>query len=120
MKLKNSLVVLRAVGACALVATASLCLAQSPVQKPPAGRPGLDPASRTKVTNVLSRARIEADGSSAVVERNLVTGPNGSNCATNIGAPKPPEGASGIGNRFGTANNDQVIVVQGSVINLCK
>ena len=52
--------------------------------------------------------------------RKLVSGPSGSSCATNIGTPKVPEGEAGIGNRFGTANNDQVIVVQGPVINLCK
>lgn len=106
-------------GACAAAASSSV-LAQTPVQKPPAGRSGLDPASRTKVTNVLSRTRIDAEDTLATVDRKLVTGPSGSSCATNIGAPKVPEGDSGIGNRFGTANNDQVIVVQGPVINLCK
>lgn len=106
-------------GACT-AASSSAAFAQTPVQKPPAGRSGLDPASRTKVTNVLSRTRIDAEDTLATVDRKLVTGPSGSSCATNIGAPKVPEGEAGIGNRFGTANNDQVIVVQGPVINLCK
>jgi hypothetical protein len=106
--------------ACTCAAASLSVLAQTPVQKPPAGRSGLDPASRTKVTNVLSRTRIDAEDTLATVDRKLVTGPSGSSCATNIGAPKVPEGDSGIGNRFGTANNDQVIVVQGPVINLCK
>ena len=98
------------VSACAAALSPSV-LAQTPVQKPPAGRSGLDPASRT---------RIDAEDTLATVDRKLVTGPSGSSCATNIGAPKVSEGDSGIGNRFGTSNNDQVIVVQGPVINLCK
>ena len=106
-------------GVCA-AASFSAAFAQTPVQKPPAGRSGLDPASRTKVTNVLSRTRIDAEDTLATVDRKLVTGPSGSSCATIIGTPKVPEGEAGLGNRFGTANNDQVIVVQGPVINLCK
>ena len=45
---------------------------------------------------------------------------SGKNCTTNVGTPKVNEGTNGIGNRYGAGNNDQVTVVRGSVINICK
>ena len=75
---------------------------------------------RRAIEGWYSGTSIDAEDTLATVDRKLVTGPSGSSCATNIGTPKVPEGEAGIGNRFGTANNDQVIVVQGPVINLCK
>ena len=89
-------------------------------QKPPAGRAGMDPGSRSKVANVMARTYLEEPMARARVERETVTGPSGKGCTTNIGKPVT-EGAQGIGNRYGAGNNnDQVIVVRGSVINVCK
>ena len=106
------------IGVVVLGLACSLAQAQ---QKPPAGRSGLDPASRNKVTNALARNYLGEQDSRAAVEREMVTGPSGKNCTTNVGtAPKVNEGTAGIGNRYGAGNADQVTVVRGSVINICK
>ena len=89
-------------------------------QKPPAGRNGLDPASRNKVVNVMARDNMGEKDARAKIEREIVTSPSGKNCTTNVGTPKVNEGTNGIGNRYGAGNNDQVTVVRGSVINICK
>ncbi len=106
-----------------MAAFGSTAMAQKQ-QEPPAGRSGLDPASRTKVNNVMSRSYIYGDKTRrSQVEREVFnnnTAGNGSGCSTNIGAPAATEGTAGIGNRYGTSHNDQVVVVRGSVINLCK
>ena len=93
-------------------------------QEPPAGRSGLDPASKTKVANVMSRSYIYGDKQSRdLAERNVTHyGSAGSNggCSTNIGTPAVTEGTQGIGTRYGADQNDQVVVVRGSVISVCK
>ena len=97
------------------------CAGVQAQQKPPAGRSGLDPASRNKVTNAMARNYLGEQDSRAAIERETVSGPSGKSCSTNVGtAPKLNEGTSGIGNRYGAGNNDQVTVVRGSVINICK
>lgn len=110
--------------AIALALAAVPALAQQKQQEPPAGRSGLDPASRTKVANVLSRSYIYGDKQSRdMAERNVtnVTDTNGQGgCTTNIGTPTVTEGTQGIGSRYGTSQNDQVVVVRGSVISVCK
>ena len=103
--------------AAALLLLAGLIQAQ---QKPPAGRNGLDPASRNKVVNVMARDNMGEKDARANIEREIVTSPSGKNCTTNVGTPKVNEGTAGIGNRYGAGNNDQVTVVRGSVINICK
>ena len=103
--------------AAALLLVAGLTQAQ---QKPPAGRNGLDPASRNKVVNVMARDNMGEKDARANIEREIVTSPSGKNCTTNVGTPKVNEGTAGIGNRHGAGNNDQVTVVRGSVINICK
>ena len=103
--------------ASALLLLAGLSQAQ---QKPPAGRNGLDPASRNKVVNVMARDNMGEKDARANIEREIVTSPSGKNCTTNVGTPKVNEGTNGIGNRYGAVNNDQVTVVRGSVINICK
>ena len=85
-----------------------------------AGRNGLDPASRNKVVNVMARDNMGEKDARANIEREIVTSPSGKNCTTNVGTPKVNEGTNGIGNRYGAGNNDQVTVVRGSVINICK
>ena len=103
--------------AAALLLVAGLTQAQ---QKPPAGRNGLDPASRNKVVNVMARDNMGEKDARANIEREIVTSPSGKNCTTNVGTPKVNEGTAGIGNRYGAGHNDQVTVVRGSVINICK
>ena len=99
----------------------ALCTLAQAQQKPPAGRAGLDPASRNKVASVLARNQMGEADAQAAVEREMVTGPSGKSCNTNVGtAPKINEGTSGIGSRYGAGNSDQVTVVRGSVINICK
>ena len=101
-----------------------LCLlsaAAQAQQKPPAGRSGLDPASRNKVSNARARNYLTEQDSRSTIEREMVTGPSGKNCNTSVGAaPQINEGTAGIGNRYGAGNADQVTVVRGSVINICK
>lgn len=98
-----------------------LCATAQAQQKPPAGRSGLDPASRNKVSNAMARNYLTEQDSQATVEREMVTGPSGKNCNTSVGAaPQINEGTAGIGNRYGAGNTDQVTVVRGSVINICK
>ena len=91
-------------------------------QKPPAGRSGLDPASCNKVANVMARSYMEEDLARSRVnqETQSVTGPSGRSCATNIGTQPNANGRNGAGGRYGTANSDQVIVVRGPVVNVCK
>ncbi|MEG0921839.1 MAG: hypothetical protein RSD57_13270 [Comamonas sp.] len=105
------------VGAVALFVLGGLAQAQ---QKPPAGRAGLDPASRNKVVNVMARDNMGEKDARANIEREMVTSPGGKSCTTNVGVPKVNEGTGGIGNRYGAGNSDQVTVVRGSVINICK
>jgi hypothetical protein len=98
--------------------TAGAVMAQ---QKPPAGRNDLDPAARNKVANVMARSYLEESSAKALVQKQQVTSPGGANgCTTNIGSTSSNTNASGIGNRYGTSNNDQVIVVKGPVVNICK
>lgn len=100
-----------------LAAVSGVCIAQ---QKPPAGRTGLDPSANSKVSIVQARARIESDETEAAVERSLVSGPSGSSCTTNVGGSNtttPPK----TGDRFGPNKGaEQIVVVKGPVINLCK
>lgn len=101
----------------AFTAISSVAVAQ---QKPPAGRVDLDPSANSKLSIVQARARIEAAGTEAVVERSLVTGPSGSNCTTNVGG-STKTAAPQAGDRFGpNKSSDQIVVVKGPVINLCK
>ncbi len=111
----NALQLLAAAGCLAL------CAAAGAAQKPPAERAGMDPASRNKVTSVLARSQIEEPAARATVQRQRVTTPGGQGgCVTNIGTPPVTSGTERIGNRFGAGNNDQVIVVKGPVVNVCK
>ena len=103
-----------------LVVAGLVCGAAQAQQKPPAGRNDLDPASRNKVVNVMARNNMGERDARAEIEREMVTGPSGKNCTTNVGTPKVNEGTAGIGNRYGAGNSDQVTVVRGSVINICK
>lgn len=107
-----------------LVVAAALTLAGTAhaQQKPPAERAGMDPAARNKVSNVLARSQIEESGARATVERYSTTTPGGkAGCVTNIGTPpKPTTGIDRVGSRYGAGNNDQVIVVKGPVVNVCK
>lgn len=113
--MKNWLV--GALGMAAVMLMGNVALAQ---QKPPAGRSGLDPSSRGKVVNVLARARIDADGMRSRVEREVASSPGGRrNCSTNIGSAAQ-DNKPAIGNRYGSGRRDQVVVVQGPVVNLCK
>jgi len=90
-------------------------------QKPPAGRTGLDPASRSKVGNVMARSYLTEQDANAAIEREMVTSPTGKNCNTHIGtAPATSKGIAGVGSRYGSGNADQVTVVRGSVISICK
>ena len=89
-------------------------------QKPPAGRVGLDPSANSKLSIVQARSRIEADGTEAAVEKSLVTGPSGSSCTTNVGG-STNSAAPQTGDRFGpNKGSDQIVVIKGPVINLCK
>ncbi|MBX7228336.1 MAG: hypothetical protein K1X48_01865 [Burkholderiaceae bacterium] len=88
-------------------------------QKPPAARTGLEPAGRNKVAIVQARSLIEVDSSNAVAKKSVVSGPLGQNCSTNVG--NTTDNATQPGNKYGPAKNtDQVLVVKGSVINICK
>jgi len=95
-------------------------------QEPPARRLGLDPAGRTKVVNVVSRSYIRGNAarSSEKIERDVLNSNsinrNNDGCTVNVGTPAITEGVQGIGSRYGTSHNDQVTVVRGSVINVCK
>lgn len=94
-------------------------------QKPPAERSGMDPAARNKVGNVMARSQIEESGARAVVDKytnstGMGAGASGG-CVTNIGAPPAPTGTNAIGNRYGAGKKtDQIIVVKGPVVNVCK
>jgi|LSQX01.2.fsa_nt_gb hypothetical protein len=89
-------------------------------QKPPAERKSIDPGARTKVGNALARSRIEReDGKRQVNERMAASPGGGKGCTTNIGSA--PAQQPGVGQRFGAGSkSDQVIVVRGPVINVCK
>ena len=89
-------------------------------QKPPAGRVGLDPSANSKLSIVQARSRIEVDATESAVEKSLVTGPSGSSCTTNVGGNNN-SAAPQTGDRFGPNKGaDQIVVVKGPVINLCK
>jgi|GEM_PF-5853031 len=88
-------------------------------QKPPAARTGLEPAGRNKVAIVQARSLIEVDSSNAVAKKSVVSGPLGQSCSTNVG--NTTDNTTQPGNKYGPAKNtDQVLVVKGSVINICK
>jgi hypothetical protein len=88
-------------------------------QKPPAERAGLDPAARNKVAIVQARSQIEIDKTNAITKKSIVSGPLGQSCSTNIG--NTTDNTTQPGNKYGPAKNtDQVLVVKGSVINICK
>jgi len=94
-------------------------------QEPPARRLGLDPVGRTKVVNVVSRSYLRGDvRSSEKIERDVlnsnVINRNKDGCTVNVGTPAVIEGVQGIGSRYGTSHNDQVTVIRGSVINVCR
>ena len=95
-----------------IISMAMLMLACAGVQaqqKPPAGRSGLDPASRNKVVNVMARDNMGEKDVRANIEREMVTSPSGKNCTTNVGTqPKVNEGIAGIGNRYGGGNTDHL------------
>ena len=91
----------------------------TPTQKPPAGRSNLDPASRNKLATTLARTRFDPDSSKAVVEKEVVSGPSGKSCSTNI-ATTSNTSQQGVGSKYGSGNKEQVVVVQGPVINVCK
>lgn len=102
---------------CALGALAIMPAAAQ--QKPPAERRNIDPAARTKVGTVMARSRIEREDAERQVNEGMAGGPGGKNCSTNIGAPASQKPA--VGQRYGAGGKgDQVIVVRGPVINVCK
>ena len=90
------------------------------VQKPPAERGNLDPSARNKVGTALSRSRIEREDGKRQVDEQMNAQMGGQkNCTTNIGSN--PAQKPGVGQRYGSGGKgDQVIVVRGPVINVCK
>ena len=90
-------------------------------QKPPAGRSGLDPSSRTKVGVALSRARIDPAIQRSQAEQSVSSGAGGGkSCTTNI-ASDTSDSQSKIGNRYGAgSNSDKVVVIKGPVVSVCK
>ena len=115
---RNAYKILSSVNIVSLLLTTSSVLAQ---QKPPAGRPGLDPAIRSQVAVVLSRSRIEGDKANLEVKKSTVSGPLGKNCSTNIGNAASEQGTQQAGGKYGPgSNSDQIVIVKGSVINICK
>lgn len=109
----------------ALVVAVGICgaatiLPAAAQQKPPAERKSIDPAARTKVGNALARSRIEREDGKRQVNEQMASTPGGSKgCTTNIGST--PAQKPNVGQRFGAGGKgDQVIVVRGPVINLCK
>lgn len=102
------------------LAVAAISGAAVAQQKPPAGRTGLDPSANSKLSIVQARSRIEADATESAVEKSLVTGPSGSSCTTNVGGSNN-NATPQTGDRFGPNKGaDQIVVVKGPVINLCK
>ena len=90
-------------------------------QKPISGRTGLEPASRNQVTLVQARSRIEEDKANTVVNKSIASGPLGKSCSTNVGNSPTEQAASQSGGKYAPGgNSDQVVVVKGSVINICK
>ena len=88
-------------------------------QKPPAERAGLDPAARNKVAIVQARSQIEIDKTNEITKKSVVSGPLGQSCSTNVG--NSTDSTTQAGNKYGPSKNtDQVLVVKGSVINICK
>jgi len=74
---------------------------------------------------VVSRSYLRGDTRfSEKIERDVLNsnaiGKNKDGCTVNVGTPMITEGVQGIGSRYGTSQNDQVTVVRGSVINVCK
>lgn len=92
-------------------------------QKPPAERAGMDPSARGKVASVMARSYLHEPSARATADRavqraGVGTGANPGGCTTNIGTSATPQGA---GNRYGAGSNkDQVIVVKGPVVNVCR
>ena len=109
-----------------LACGSGMVLAQAQKQEPPAGRVGLAPADKTKVSTVLSRSLIHdvkgARDHAQQTQRDVVSNTNagGKGCVTNIGTPAPAENQRQIGSRYGTSHNDQVVAVRGSIISVCK
>ena len=90
-------------------------------QKPISGRTGLEPSARNQVTVVQARARIEEDKANTVVNKSVTAGPLGKSCSTNVGNSPSEQAAKQSGGKYSPgANSDQVVVVKGSVINICK
>ena len=89
-------------------------------QKPPAERRAIDPAARTKVGNAMARSRIEREDGKRQVDEQMNAQMGGQkNCTSNIGSN--PAQKPGVGQRYGSGGKgDQVIVVRGPVINVCK
>jgi len=91
-------------------------------QQPPAGRSGIAPEGRAKIANVIARGYIhnkEKDRSSVkndAVNQNSI---KGGGCIVNVGTSSDLENKK-IGARYGTSHNDNVTVVRGSVISVCK
>ena len=104
------------------LACLALAGAAAAQQKPPAERAGMDPAARNKVASVMARSYLNEPGARATGVRSDsgAAGAKGGGCATNIGSPNAANGQGRIGNRYGAGNNDQVIVVKGPVVNVCK
>ena len=89
-------------------------------QKPPSERRDIDPASRTKVGTALSRSRIDRQDGARQVNEARSSNMGGKNCSTNIGTSPTPS-KSEVGQRYGAGNKgNQVVVVRGPVINVCK
>lgn len=90
-------------------------------QKPPAGRTGIDPSSRNQVAVVQSRARIEGDKANLQVTKSVVSSPLGKNCSTSIGNAAKEPSVGQTSSKYGPgSNSDQIVIVKGSVINICK
>lgn len=89
-------------------------------QKPPAERRNIDPAARTKVGSAMARSRIEREDGKRQVDQRMASEMGGQkNCSTNIGST--PAQKPDVGQRYGAGGKgDQVIVVRGPVINVCK
>ena len=80
-------------------------------------RKDIDPWDKAKVTGIeAKRWTLSGD---ALKRTQTVSGntPGQRSCTTNIGAVAPPTGQQ---LRFGPQPKDQVVVVTGSVINVCK
>jgi hypothetical protein len=116
--MRNSIVVL---GLSALVLMGTQAVAQ---QKPVANYRGPSPADnalakRAEASRWRQSDKRTIEGSSTEAVNQFQTPGQGKNCTTQVGAPTPDEDAPT--GRFGPGTlQKQVIVVSGSIINICK